>query len=442
MGKQIIFRTVLLIGYLSFCTLSFSNTVNPVSWKNGKGTAEKPYLIESAEHLYYLSKQVQAGENYLGIFFLLTTNIDLQGNSKNQWIPIGNNSSPFKGHFNGNNFEIINLYIDNSLLDYVGLFGYIHSGLVERLGISALAYLSGKDNVGGIVGYQMGGTISNCYNKSTVKGNNNVGGIVGYQYQTTVSICYNIGNIEGRRHIGGLVGMGYGKTIISNCYNMGMISASNYKGGIAGKIDGYNQKAIVSNCYQESVFDKIGILGLGVAMESIQCYYAEVGGMTPCPYGTALTHEEMQSESFFVILDNKQKIWLRDEPQYVNSRYPVLLSMKYEGLFTNEAIDISQKKTSLQASFVGNDKLNMQKGFEYKAENAEEFTRVMVEDDLFSFDLQDLTAGTKYMFRAFVETDKGIIWGRYVEFRTLLEKCGPNCGHHHHDHEEHRVIKQ
>ena len=447
MANKIIMKFVLVLFSVCAYTSSFA-TITPVSWKSGKGTLEKPYLIESAEHLYYLSKQVKDGENYEGVFFRMTKDIDLQGNAQNPWIPIGDNSFPFKGHFSGNNFEIINLYIDNSSLSYVGLFGYVHSGSVERLGIAACGQLSGKDNTGAIVGYLMGGTISHCCNKATVKGNNNVGGIVGHQYQSTVSACYNMGSITGYWHVGGITGMGYGKSVIENCYNMGKISANNYKGGIAGKIDGYNQKAIIKSCYQESTMDKTGVLGVGVSVESTHCYYADVSGMTPCQYGILLSREQMQTDSFLRLLDNNQQIWQEDKSPYVNSRYPVLASMKYEGLFANEATDISQTKASLHASFVGNKKAIIRKGFEYKVQNDDEYIQVFVDDDSFSLELEKLATATIYIFRAFVETDKGMLRGREVEFRTLLEKCGPNCGHHHHDHdhdhdhEEHRIIRK
>lgn len=425
--KKIIF----LIIALNICVFSIA-AITPVSWKKGKGTQDKPYLIESAEHFYYLSEQVQKGESYENIYFLMTNDIDLQGNAQNQWIPIGNNLSPFKGHFNGNQFEIKNLYIDNSSSDYVGLFGYIHLGTVKRLGIAAQNYLSGKDNVGGIVGYQMGGEISDCFNKSKIKGNNNVGGIVGYQYSTTINSCYNMGEIAGNWYIGGIVGMGYGKTVIINCYNMGIIVAKNYKGGIAGKLDGYNAKAILKNCYQESVFDRTGIMGVGVTTESINCYYINTPGMRDCPFGKILSHEQMQSDTFALILDNNQNSWQKDKSSYVNSRYPILSSMKYEGLFTNEATEITTKTAILNASFVADNKTIIKtKGFEYKVKENNEFIQIIVENDSFSLELKDLSPATYYIFRAFVITDKETLTGREVEFRTQLEKCGTNCGHHH-----------
>ena len=427
-------KTIFTIILLCICQVSFS--AEPVAWKKGKGTQEKPYLIETAEHLYYLSKQVKEGENYENVHFLMTNDLDLQGNAQNQWTPIGNNFSPFKGHFNGNQFEIKNLYIDNPSSDYVGLFGYIHLGSVEKLGIAAQNHLTGKNNVGGIVGYQMGGKISECYNKSLIKGNDNVSGIVGYQHGTTINFCYNIGIIEGHWYVGGIAGMGYGKTIINNCYNMGTIVAHSYKGGIAGKIDGYNTKAIIKNCYQESVFDKTGILGVGVATESTNCYYADAPGMKDCPFGTALSHEEMQSDTFVLALDNHQNVWKQDKSPFVNSRYPVLSSMKQEGLFTNEATNITPKTAVLHASFIAeNNVITKNKGFEYRPKDKDEFIRLTTEDESFSLELKSLPPATYYVFRAFVVTDKEIIIGREIEFRTQLEPCGPNCGHnHHHDH--------
>jgi hypothetical protein len=427
---------------LNICTFSVA-AVTPVSWKKGKGTQDKPYQIESAEHLYYLSQQVQKGESFDNIYFLMTNDMDLQGNAQNQWTPIGNNSSPFKGHFDGNYFEIKNLFIDNPSMDYAGLFGYIHLGTVEKLGLSSQNFISARDNTGGIAGYQMGGRISECFNRSPVKGNNNVGGIVGYQYGTAINSCYNMGTIQGNWNIGGISGMGYGKTIINNCYNMGAILANNYKGGIAGKLDGYNAKAVIKNCYQESVFDKTEILGVGVAAEAVNCYYTDVPGMGTHSFGDVLSHQQMQSDTFVLALDKGQNVWRKDEKPYVNSRYPVLSSMKYEGLFTNEATGITTKAAVLNASFIAENKVIKEKGFEYKRKDKDEFIRIVLEGDSFSLELKELPPATYYIFRAFVITDKETLTGREVEFRTQLEQCGPNCGHHHghdHNHQDIRVL--
>jgi hypothetical protein len=436
-------NTVFTIIVLLLCPFA-SSAVLPAAWKKGKGTQKSPYLIESAAHLYYLSKQVQGGTSYEDVYFLMTNNIDLQGTAENQWLPIGNSSSPFKGHFSGNYFEITNLYFDNTSADCAGLFGYIHIGTVEKLGIVAKNRVAGKNHVGGIVGYQMGGTIAECFNRAPITGFDNVGGIVGYQYGVAIHACYNVGKIQGNEYVGGIVGMGYGKTVINNCYNMGEISARNYKGGIGGKIDGYNTKASITNSYQESVFDKAGILGVGIAVEAANCYYTDVAGMRICPFGEPLPHKEMHSDTFALLLDNRQNVWTQDTAPSVNSGYPVLSSLKYNGLFTNEATDVTAGSAVLNAGFVAENTLVKEKGFEYKTTDADRYKRVLVSDTSFSWQLKNLPSATHYVFRAFVTTDKETIVGREVEFRTHLEACDHDCDHHHHhhDHHDHHVIRR
>ena len=58
-------------------------------WTRGTGTESDPYLIESAEHLAFLSYMVGKAFDTQGVYFKLTTDIDLNGSEDNQWIPIG-----------------------------------------------------------------------------------------------------------------------------------------------------------------------------------------------------------------------------------------------------------------------------------------------------------------------------------------------------------------
>jgi hypothetical protein len=120
--------------------------------------------------------------------------------------------------------------------------------------------------------------------------------------------------------------------------------------------------------------------------------------------------------------------------------------MKYEGLFTNEATEVTTKTAVLNASFTSKNSLVKSKGFEYKTKDSGEYIRLTVEDELFSAELQNLPSATYYIFRAFVTTDKETLYGREIEFRTQLEACGPNCGHQHlhnseDNHDGHRIVK-
>jgi hypothetical protein len=425
--KHITIATLLFI----LCSLSFANNINPSTWKKGKGTKKQPYLIESAEHLYFLSYQVNNGNRYEDVYFLVSTTIDIQGDEKNQWIPIGNRLTPFGGNFNGNNFEITNLYVATDSLDYIGLFGSVYAGIIENTGISEKSFLSGKNYVGGIVGYQMGGSIRNCYNKAFVNGENNVGGIVGYQYSVCVSSCYNSGTIHGKECVGGIIGLGYAKTSIRNCYNTGWVQQRNAAGGIAGKIDGYIYLVPVENCYQQSLFNKIGLIGVGIHVESSNCYYTNVSGMQHCPFGTPLPNEEMKSIFFLAKLNNGQKIWIQDNEPYVNSGYPILMSAPYVGVFTHEAGAIGQEEATLYGNFVLEKEPILSKGFEYREENATEFIHVVVDSTLFSYHLEHLIPYTNYEYRAFVVTGKEIRIGRTILFQTLPE-------HHQHDEHNHK----
>ena len=146
---------------------------------------------------------------------ILDTEGDLTENTEDllDWIPIGNNSSnPFNGTFDGQGHIISGIYI-NSENDYQGLFGY-NSGIIKNVGVTK-SYIKGDYYVGGVCGYNDGGTVSNCYNSGTVSGKY-VGGVCGRNYSGTISDCYNLGKVNSYYYAGGICGNNY--DTISNCY--------------------------------------------------------------------------------------------------------------------------------------------------------------------------------------------------------------------------------
>lgn len=53
------------------------------------------------------------------------------------FLPIGNsNKNNFQGVFNGNNYSILELYINRPNTDRVGLFGQIYSAKISNVGLS------------------------------------------------------------------------------------------------------------------------------------------------------------------------------------------------------------------------------------------------------------------------------------------------------------------
>ena len=168
------------------------------------------------------------------------------------WTPIGNDAHQYIGTFDGNGKTISGLYINNSTADYQGLFGYVgSSGKVQDLSVSGS--VSGPDSgtgnrVGGVVGYNNGGTVTGCIfsGSGSVSGGWYVGGVVG-ENRGTVENCHNAGKVSGSNTVGGVVGDNSG--IVTNCYNTDSVSGpdsgnSNQVGGVVGQNHGS-----VTNCY-------------------------------------------------------------------------------------------------------------------------------------------------------------------------------------------------
>ena len=184
----------------------------------------------------------------------LKTNLDFSGTKwasnytgtdwvTSGWVAIGDcgadndcnttiDNRPFAATFNGNGFEIRNLYINKSNQSNVGLFGYAGTSiLIKSLGV-VNTYVKGKDFVGGLLGYQQAGSIINSYASGSVSGSNNIGGLVGYQQAGSVTNSYVSGSVSGSTRTGGLVGESIGS--ITNSYTSGSVSGVNQTGGLVG----------------------------------------------------------------------------------------------------------------------------------------------------------------------------------------------------------------
>ena len=61
----------------------------------------------------------------------------------------------------------------------IGFFGYTDGATIANIGLENVD-VTGNNNVGGLVGYNDGGGISNSYAAGTVEGNDEVGGLVGF----------------------------------------------------------------------------------------------------------------------------------------------------------------------------------------------------------------------------------------------------------------------
>ena len=193
--------------------------------------------------------------------YVLGANIDATAtslwNSGEGFAPVGNSATGFTGTFDGLGHIISNLTINRTWTSNVGLFGNadLHSAIrnVGLVGGSA----SGDYYVGGLVGFNNGGTVSNSYATGSVTGRTYTGGLVGYNGNGTVSNSYATGSVTGEGiSTGGLVGHNESGTV-SNSYATGSVTGRNYTGGLVG----FNGSSTVSNSYATGSVS--GVNGVG-----------------------------------------------------------------------------------------------------------------------------------------------------------------------------------
>ncbi len=191
--------------------------------------------------------------------YAIATSLDASGTSG--WQPIGTDScgcaldsgQGFSGIIEGLGHTISNLTVDIDANSNAGLFGY-SSGTIRDIGLVG-GSVTGGGLVGGLVGTNAGGTISQAYATSAVTGGDQVGGLVGTNTGGTISQAYATGAVTGNSTaIGGLVG--YSDGTIRNAYATGAVRGSGYVGGLVGLLSGK-----ISNAYATGAVIGNGFVG-------------------------------------------------------------------------------------------------------------------------------------------------------------------------------------
>ncbi|HOJ70190.1 MAG TPA: GLUG motif-containing protein, partial [Candidatus Hydrogenedentes bacterium] len=192
--------------------------------------------------------------------YVLTADIDAsatQGwNGGAGFEPIGAESTPFTGTFDGQGHVIQNLYINRPDADYVGLFGYTDSGAqIRNLGMKDCS-VTGNRIVAIMIGLN-NGSITSCHARGTVTANSVsyvCAGVLVGENAGTLSSCYATGAVTVTAGFvcgGGLVGMTRSGSTITTCFASVAISAapaSSYSPVYVGGLVGSNSGSIAS-CY-------------------------------------------------------------------------------------------------------------------------------------------------------------------------------------------------
>ena len=234
------------------------------SFAGGTGTEEDPYQITNGAQLAYLAQFVNSDSNNdcAGKCFVLTADIDLNGQ---QWEAIGKggrNSADFSGTFDGQYHKIINLYHHYTGDDYTrnGLFGVV-SGAVKNLLIIDADIVSNDDalNAGILADWIRNGTVENCYTSGKIENNNGcklLGGLIGQcTGEAQVKGCGTdatvVSTFDGDDcdTVGGLIGQWENSTAdsqITDCWFGGSVSCNN-KDSAVGGILGANFENFIGN---------------------------------------------------------------------------------------------------------------------------------------------------------------------------------------------------
>ncbi|HEY4317678.1 MAG TPA: filamentous hemagglutinin N-terminal domain-containing protein [Herbaspirillum sp.] len=165
---------------------------------------------------------------------------------------VGGTAAAFTGDFDGLGHKIDGLTIDRPGTDDVGLFGAIADSKLANVGLTNVA-ITGKTNVGGLVGVGSNSIIDNAYVEGgTVSGDTltqltYVGGLAG-GFSGTIDNSHATVDVSGYGLVGGLVGQLGGLTTLhdifasylTNSYATGKVTATGGAGGgLAGQTQGY-----------------------------------------------------------------------------------------------------------------------------------------------------------------------------------------------------------
>lgn len=227
--------------------------INVSDWENGTSidgaeaneaysydSNTKTITIYSGEGLKVAADVVNSGDNDINI--ILDNDIDL---SDIDWTPIGTESRPYTGTFDGGTYTITGLTV-NQTRENVGLIGCIGSnGTVKNVKLENVNITGDGYFVGGVAGTNYG-TIENCSVDGTLTNNRHyLGGVVGNNYGSIIG-CSSSGTITGTSpNVGGIGGQSVGGTIMA-CYSVANIKGRSSSGGVLGQT---NRETVVIACY-------------------------------------------------------------------------------------------------------------------------------------------------------------------------------------------------
>lgn len=338
---------LLFIRCVVFTSLFFAVFTVQAQFSGGAGTVADPFRVSTLDDLRTLSEN----DEYWQDHFILVNDIDATptrnwnvDNGRPQgFSPIGNRGAadnPFTGSFDGQGYEISNLYIDQFREFYVGLFGRTSGATIESLGL-VNCEVNGLSDVGGLVGYGDNTVLKNCYATGTIESQQTMaGGLIGIHERGTIAQCYTHTQVQAQQVAGGLAGFSV-ESEVNDSFAFGAVAAT---GSSAGGLISFCISSTIRNSYAE-----VGVAAgsangafISVSNESriLDCFFnSEVTPVSDPIYQddgnqtvTGLTSAEFVDQSTFENAGwDFQDIWeMSTLPAFAATQRPYLKQQLYD----------------------------------------------------------------------------------------------------------------
>ena len=216
------------------------------------------------------------------------------------WVPIGTQTTPFKGTLKGNGHLIENMR-SSLVLDYMGMFGNTEGATIQDV-MALVSFEANSANMGSVAGVVKTTNISNVEGAGSIQGGNNtvnLGGLVGKVESGTIHSSFAVNDLTGATAtvMGGLVGTNGGN--LYNSFANATMTGSTKMGGLVGA----NQAGcIVENCYVNlgtQDFPAFANTNLGTIT---YCYASKAGNYVGTAEGNVAP---TKSGNFAIVKDRK-----------------------------------------------------------------------------------------------------------------------------------------
>ena len=171
------------------------------------------------------------------------------------WLPIADEEKPFETRFDGNGYQIKNLFINRETSDNTALFAVVKNARIENLVLSgAGTAVRGRVNVAAVVG----AASDSSFNKLSVSG-----------------------NVLAEKYAGLVIGNAMFNTHIKNISLTGSVASNSYAGGLVGRIESKSSSSrntmdsILSTVAVSASSSVLPIYGYSLYLDMTNVYWAK-----------------------------------------------------------------------------------------------------------------------------------------------------------------------